>query len=69
VKYHVTYAYGGTMEMPGTDRRDYGLVEADSPEAAVDLIACREVPNDERYGPDKMFSSRDFFRRCLPATA
>ena len=68
MKYHVTYAYGGTMEMPGYEHRDYGIVEASSPDEAMDFIACREVPNNVMYGPDKMFSSRGFFLDCLSAT-
>lgn len=58
--YHVTYYYLATGMEGHAQREDFGVVEADSPEAAVGKVI------DQHYWmQDK--ATRDFVRGCLSA--
>ncbi len=46
---------------------DYGDVDAESARDACDLVAIREYPVDTMRGPNKSWSTRQFFRDCLYA--
>ena len=67
MKYRVTYFYLATGMEGVADERDYGEVEASSSDEALNVVAEREIPVDEMYGPNKTYSSRQFFRGCLTA--
>lgn len=67
MKFHVTYFYLASGMEGMADERDFGVVEANTPEQAKDFVAAREYPTDIMYGPNNSYSTREFFRGCLSA--
>lgn len=67
--YNVKYFYLASGMEGHADKRDYGLREAATPEAAIETVVMEEYPVDKMYGPNNTYSSRDFFRGCLTAEA
>jgi hypothetical protein len=65
-KYLVTY-YGSESGWVSTTQ-DFGVVEADSEEAACELVALREVPHDEPISRLSRQTTRSSFRMYLTAT-
>lgn len=65
-KYLVTY-YGSESGWVSTTQ-DFGIVEADSEEAACELVALREVPHDEPISRLSRQTTRASFRMYLTAT-
>ena len=47
--YHVTYYYLATGMEGVADTADYGLVEAESPEQAIEIVGKRMRPNEEPW--------------------
>lgn len=66
-KFRVRYFYLATGMEGRPDEEDHGEVEATSAEAARDVVAMREYPIDKMYGPNGIYSTREFFRGCLSA--
>lgn len=65
--YNVKYFYLATGMEGHADTQDYGNVEADNKEQAIDKICMQECPQDKMYGPNNSYSTRDFLRGCLSA--
>jgi hypothetical protein len=68
--YRVTYTYG----VDGWDGRrekkvvqDCGLIQAHTPEEAMDQVAALKVPVDRMYGPDYVWSERHSVRLLMSA--
>lgn len=66
-RYQVKFYYLASGMEGEADERDYGEIVAASPDEAENKVALREVPEDKMYGPDKAYSSRNFFKGCLTA--
>jgi hypothetical protein len=66
-RYTVTYFYLATGMEGIPDIVDHGIVEANSPEEAKDIVALREFPEDIMYGPNNTYSTRGWFRTALTA--
>ena len=64
-KYRVTYFYLATGMEGMADEEDYGIVEADSGDEAVNKVVLKKFPTDIMYGPNNTYSTRDFFKGCL----
>ena len=67
IRYHVTYYYLATGMEGCADQKDFGIVVAETPDAAKDRVALAEYPTDVLYGPGNQWSTRAFFRGCLTA--
>ena len=67
MRYEVSYFYLATGMDGRADKKSYGIVEAYSPDAAIDVVVQREYPMDMTYGPNNSYSSWNFFRGCLSA--
>ena len=66
-KYHVKYYYLATGMEGHADERDFGIVDENTKEAAIDHVCQTEYPQDIMYGPNNSYSTREFFRHCLSA--
>ena len=53
------------MDWP--DEKDFGLIEADSHDEAINKAAHQEVPEDTMYGPNNSWSTRDWYKSGLSA--
>ena len=65
-KYHVTYFYLATGMEGRPDEEDYGIVEAESPEEAKNIIGRREYPEGSIFKHNP-YHARQFFIGCLKA--
>lgn len=64
-KYHVTYFYLATGMEGIPDVMDYGIVEANSPEEAKDIVAkAQNHKGDMYYTPEEV---EGWFKSCLSA--
>ncbi len=64
-RFHVTYFYHATGMENGPDRRDYGHVEAATPEEAKRVVAKREVKPQPKWGTIQELE--DWLYGCLSA--
>jgi len=67
--YEVTYFYLASGMEGRPDIENYGTVEADSKEGAVEKALKRAHPVDKFYGSNNQFSTNRFIRGCLSAKA
>ena len=67
MRYRVTYYYYASGMENHPDIRDYGEVEANSKEKAIEFAMKRKNPVDKKYGPNNSYSSWDWIRNCLSA--
>lgn len=66
-KYHVTYFYLATGMEGRADKRDYGIVEAESEKDAKGKIGLQEVPVNSICRPETLnnYTVREYFIGCL----
>jgi hypothetical protein len=67
-KFHVKYCYLATGMEGRADEEDFGIVDAETANSAIDRICQVKYPTDIMYGPNNSYSTREFFRHCLSAT-
>ncbi len=66
-RYRITYLYDASGMELGPDVRDYGVFDADTAQEAIEMALTAKHPEDEMYGPNNAYSTRDFIRNCLSA--
>lgn len=65
--YEVTYSYLATGMEGKADNKNYGVWYAATPDEALEKVVLQEYPKDVMYGPNNIYSGRDFFRGFLSA--